>query len=83
MNEIYAPMLVLSEGKTSMLRMWIICGFQQIDSLTMRFDLKLYAVKFTLSAGSCTLYCTKSATVRTSKFQASFLPLKIGFLSII
>jgi len=29
------------------------------------------------------VYCTKSATVRTSRFQASFLPLKIGFLNII
>jgi len=29
--------------------------FQQIDSLTKHFDLKLYAVKFTLGAGSCTL----------------------------
>jgi hypothetical protein len=68
MNEIYAALLVLSKGRTNMLGMWIICLFQQIDSLTMRFDLKLYAVKFAVGAGSCTLYCTKSANLQISDF---------------
>jgi len=45
MNEIFAAMLGLSNGKLSFLRMWIICVFHQIDSLTKPFDFKkLYAV---------------------------------------
>jgi len=56
------------KGKNKYVAMWIICLFQQIDSLTMRFDLKLYAVKFAVCAGSCTLYYTKSATLQVPGF---------------